>query len=561
MKFSLRICFLFGLLFLYPIHSEINFDEGKNPTVIKVLRSSLLPDKKSIRLDWEPPRGEGEIIIARSNAIIDTPEKLYIADSLGRFKSIGLDGMRNHFDYNLKPGTYFYAIVMVGDVRKREVKLFANQNYTVIPTIIEDEASLPVSSDFPAFPGDASFMPLVGGVSELSATIERNNVRLNWTPPVGATAGRTIYTVYRSNSPLTSLPLMQRAEKLVEVSHPSLTFLDQDLTQSRTIYYGVSVKQVGGEESLPLEDKKSTIRVFYIKQPNKTSAEVILEETPKTQPTTRSEPVREVKPEVDAPGTMHVRGVGYERVGKGAVISWIRAEEADESTIYTIYASTKPLDKGPSSFGAGSVVKVASISHPKTNFFIKELKEIEDLYFGITAKSNSIPEDFNLRENVSFFRYEFDRNLETPEEAPVTLADNETKKQEAKKDTNEHYVSPADQTKMDVTREESRDNKEEKFATVEYDLGQTDLNRIIRETVFNKKYETAVYRIEEYLKRNPNEYLRGKAYFFLGVSYQKIGESKKALKYLLRKETKAYSPARTEFWTNMALNQPNRGNL
>ncbi len=69
------------------IHSEINFDEGKNPTIIKVLRSSLLPDKKSIRLDWEPPGGEGEIIIARSNSIIDTPEKLYIADSLGRFKS------------------------------------------------------------------------------------------------------------------------------------------------------------------------------------------------------------------------------------------------------------------------------------------------------------------------------------------------------------------------------------------------------------------------------------------------------------------------------------------
>lgn len=563
MKLSLRIWLAFAIFFVLPIHTQAVFEESKFPTIVKILRSSVLPDKKSVRLDWEPPKGEGEIIVARSNSIIDSPEKLYIADSLGRYKANGPNATRTYFDYNLKPGTYYYAVVMVSDVRKREVKLFANQNYTVLPALLEDDSGISNNADFPAFPPNTDLQTIVAGVSGLTAVTERKFVRLNWDPPAGAIAGRTIYTIYRSNSPLTSLPLIQKAEKLAEVSHPSLTFLDQDLSQSKTIYYGVSVKQIGGEESLPLEDKKSTIRVFYIKQSEKSNAEVILEETPKSPLSNETTPVRETKIEVDAPGTMHVRGVGYERVGKGAVISWIKAEAADETTEYTIYASTKPLNKGASSFGAGSVVKVATVSHPKTNFYIKELKEIDDLYFGITSKSSSVPEDFNLRENISYFRYDFDKNLEAPPESSVAVIENDTnqKPEKDKPEKNEHSVTPADQTLIDQKVEELRDSKEEKLATVDYDLDQTDLNRIIKETVLRKKFETGVYRLEEYLKTTRTPYLKGKAYFFLGISYHKIGEDKKALKYLLRRETKMYSPARTEFWTNRALSQVSRGNL
>ncbi|WP_243836525.1 tetratricopeptide repeat protein [Leptospira meyeri] len=561
MKFSIQFWMALLLMSQFPVWADSGFEESRYPTIAKAIHASILPDKKSIRLDWDPPKQEGEIIVARSTVMIDSPEKLYIADSLGRYKASGANATRVYFDYNLKPGTYYYAIVMVTDVRRREVKLFSNQNYTVVPVHIEEENGTPVvgqNPDFPAFPADAGIQSMVGGVSGITANIERKFVRLNWTPPNGATAGRTMYTVYRSNSPLTSLPLMQKAEKLAELTHPVNSFLDQDLDKSQTLYYGVSVKQVGGEETLPLEDKKSTLRVFYIKQTEKNNAEVIVEESPK-------KPKPEVasnEPRADLGGAMHVRGLGYERVGKGAVISWLSPEAADETTVYSLYASVKPLNQGTSSFGQGSVVKVATVLHPKTNFFIKELKEIDELYFGVTAKSNGIPEDYNLKENVSYFKYNFSKDI-LPQEEPNVVAESHPKKEPEKTENykNEHAVTPTDTLSPKETAESVNDLREEPSATVNYDLGQTDLNRIIKETVIRKKYETAVYRLEEYLKYETNTYLRGKAMFFLGVSALKTGDTKKALKCFLKRETKSYSPTRVEFWTNQTLSQAGRGNL
>ncbi|MCG6153250.1 tetratricopeptide repeat protein [Leptospira bandrabouensis] len=561
MKFSIQLWMVVLLFSFVPVSGDSGFEESRYPSIAKAIHVSLLPDKKSVRLDWDPPKLEGEIIVARSTVMIDSPDKLYIADSLGRYKTSATSPTRVYFDYNLKPGTYYYAIVMVTDVRRREVKLFANQNYTVTPIQIAEENGTPVvgqNPEFPAFPADVGIQSMVGGVSGITANIEKKYIRLDWTPPNGAIAGRTLYTVYRSNSPLTSLPLMQKAEKLAELTHPVNTFLDQDLDKSQTLYYGVSVKQLGGEETLPLEDKKSTLRVFYVKQTAKNNAEVIVEESPiKPKPEVASNDTR-----ADLGGVMHVRGLGYERVGKGAVISWISPEAADESTIYSLYASVKPLNQGTTSFGQGSVVKVATVVHPKTNFFIKELKEIDELYFGVTAKSNGIPEDYNLKENVSYFKYDFSKDI-TPKEEPNVVAESRPKKEPEKTDVykNEHSVTPTESLPLKENAEQANDFKEETSATVNYDLGQTDLNQIIKETVLRKKYEIAVYRLEEYLKNESNSYLKGKAMFFLGVSALKTGDTKKALKCFLKRETKSYSPSRVEFWTNQTLSQAGRGNL
>ncbi|XDD45442.1 tetratricopeptide repeat protein [Leptospira sp. WS39.C2] len=561
MKFSIHLWTVVLLFSQFPVWADSGFEESRYPSIAKAIHASLLPDKKSIRIDWDSPKQDGEIIVARSNVMIDSPDKLYIADSLGRYKASGPNATRVYFDYNLKPGTYYFAVVMVSDVRKREVKLFANQNYTIVPVTIAEENGTPVvgdNPDFPAFPQDTNIQSMVGGVSGITANIEKRFVRLNWTAPTGAIAGRTVYTVYRSSSPLTSLPLMQKAEKLSELTHPTTTFLDQDLSKSQTLYYGVSVKQWGGEETLPLEDKKSTLRVFYIKQTDKTNAEVIVEQTPKREnPEVAS---NESTPNLS--GALHVRGLGYERVGKGAVISWLSPEAADETTIYTLYASVKPLNQGSTSFNQGTVVKVATVVHPKTNFFIKELKEIDDLYFGVTAKSSSVPEDYNLKENVSYFKYDFSKD-NLPKDEPDIVAESKPKKEPEKSEIykNEHAVVPTEIAPPKENLEPVNDFKQETQATVTYDLGQTELNRIIKETVIQKKFETAVYRLEEYLKYETNSYLRGKALFFLGVSALKTGDTKKALKCFLKKETKSYSPSRVEFWTNQTLNQVGRGNL
>jgi len=562
MVISLKRWISFGILsfFVSPLFAQANFEEGRYPSVPKAIRVSILADKKSSLLTWDPPREEGEIIIARSNSMIDTPEKLYIADSLGRYKSGGASGTRNYYDYNLKPGSYFYAVALVSDIRKREVKLFPNQNYSVIPITIEENDSVSEVGVNPAFPSLDGSIP-AGFVSNIKANIEKNHVRLEWKPPQNATAGRTIYTIYRSTSPLTSLPLLQKAIKLTEVGHPTLTFLDQGLEKSKTLYYGVSVKEGKGEEALPLEDKKSTIRIFYVRNSETNTSEVISDDSTSTEAKTKPTIIAPVDP----PGTMHVRGVGYERVGKGVVMSWLPPEGADDTVVYSVYASTKPLNQGTSSFGSGSVVKVASINHPKTNFYIKELKEMEQLFFGITAKSNIVNEDYNLKENVSYFRFDFAKDLTVPTETEVTKVtptklDPENLKAEDSKIVNQSSVVPAE---LNMPEEDNLrdDGSQILTATVEYNVSEEELNRIIKETVLKKKYEVGVYRLQKFLTPLKNSHLLGKAYFYLAVSYLKTGETKKALRYLMKRETKSFSPDRAEFWTNQTLEKMGKGKL
>ncbi|BDA79510.1 hypothetical protein LPTSP3_g24400 [Leptospira kobayashii] len=551
-----------GLLFLsfFPLATQTIFEEGRYPSSARVLRANVLSDRKSTFLAWEPPKEEGEVIVARANTVIDTPDKLYVADSLGRYKTGGASSIKTFYDYNLKPGTYYYAVVLVGDIRKREVKLFPNQNYTVIPVTIEDPDGTVTNPGFPSFPDDQGIGRLPSHVSNIHAALEKKNVRIDWQAPPGVVSGRTIYTIYRSLSPMTSLPLMQKAQKLAEVSHPTVSFLDQGLEKSQTVYYGVSIKEPNGEEGLPLEDKKSSIRIFYVKDNGKNTAEVIADDSVPASP--KNKPQQSIAPP-DPQGTLHVRGVGYERVGKGVVMSWLAPEGVDDSSIYSVYASTKPFNQGLTSFGAGVAVKVATVNHPKTNFYIKELKEIPELYFGVTVKSGVISEDFNLKENVSFFRYDFNKDLDKPEEIkPTSEQTVQTTQTPAKVDTavNEHSVVPPEirplSGKEDGLIDESDENT---LSTVGYNLSETDLNRILKETVLKRKFELAIDRLEKYLEREKNTHLVGKAYFYLGISHLKSGEYKKALRYFMKRDAKSFSPDRTEFWTNQTLEKLGRG--
>lgn len=60
------------------------------------------------------------------------------------------------------------------------------------------------------------------------------------------------------------------------------------------------------------------------------------------------------------------------------------------------------------------MIKVGILSHPTTSIVIKEIKPVENLYFAVTAKKADTPEEFNLLEGNSYFKYEFDKDL-TPE--------------------------------------------------------------------------------------------------------------------------------------------------
>ncbi len=275
-------------------------DSGPGSTTVKKLTFKILPNKKSVRLDWEAPEEEGEIIVARSYSIIDSMDKLQIADSLGKYPSNKKNGITSFTDYNLRSGKYYYAVVMAEDVRKGVV-FHADQNYTSKPTIISrpvdnnDNVDHEPEGEVAKKADKSSHF-----IKSLHVTKEKQFLRIRWDPPANADDISPMYTIYRSSEELSSLPLLKKAEKLVEVNHPDTTFLDQDLNKSQTFFYGVSVT-VHEKESLPLTKNKSYVRIFYVKDnDNTTPADNNVPEKsdePPEEDKKGEEPVKKVEPE------------------------------------------------------------------------------------------------------------------------------------------------------------------------------------------------------------------------------------------------------------------------
>jgi hypothetical protein len=537
--------------------SEEKFDSTRG------IRVSMLPDKKSTYVNWIPNEEGGEVIIARSNSVIDTPEKLYIADSLGRFPSGAKNSVTNYYDYNLKPGSYFYAVIPVDHVRKRKVKLLSNQNYTTDPIIIQEY------TDNPAEPMVvAAGKPIAKNESIGTVVVkaEGTNIRVSWVSPWNAVPSQTVYSIYRSSSPMETIEEMRKADKLAELPHPINTYLDKDIEKSQTLYYGVSVKSENLPETIPLENGKSFVRIFFIR--DKRGKSEVVQDTEPTELDKSSEKVATTQAEFDTK-EFQVKGFGYERVGKGAILKWIAPNQADDTTQYTIYASTRAFDAGVNSFIGGSVLKVAVVPHPSTSISIKEIKPVDELYFAITAKRANVPEDFRVTEGTSYFRYQFDKN-KIPEEAIA----NKEEKTKAPKEVipTKEESSLSDTPTLGRPQEELEDGSEE-FYTIDpedledfiIDEKQLDseradkLDRILRATYAKGKYELAVSNLEKFIKNETNSKLKGKAYFYAGISRYHRKEYKKALDHFLKVETSEFQSDRTVFWKNRALAKIGRG--
>jgi len=531
-----------------------NFDKKETSSI----RASMLPDNKSIYLLWEPPSEDGEIIIARSNSIIDTPEKLYVADSLGRFPIQGKNTASNYYDYNLKPGTYYYAIVTVEAVKKRTVVMLADQNYTTKPISIEETSAIATTSPLVSLNSNASNKTKT--IGNLLIKAEGSHIRVSWTPPWNAIAKQTIYSLYRSNSPMNTMENMRKADKLVELSHPINTYLDLDLAKSQTLYYGVSVKEDDQAENLPLEKNVSYRRIFFILD-KKGNAEVV-KDNQISQPASEdtSKPQTSNKEESSS---FTVRGFGYDRKAKGATLKWNPPNGADDTTQYTIYASTRSFDEGVNSFVGGTVLKVAVISHPKTSISIKEIKQVESLYFAVTAKKADIAEDFNLSDGNSFFKYEFDKDL-VPEEKKEEITTSTTTNPEITK-TNPSDIpklsSNLDKPKDDTVTEGNPENTSNQIEepSIIYNSDSSILDEILRTTYQKKEYSLAIYKLTQYAKVEKDTILKGKAMFFMGICYFHLGEFKKSLKLFNRIETVQYNAERSQFWKNRSLDRIARG--
>ncbi|WP_010573355.1 hypothetical protein [Leptospira kmetyi] len=518
MKSRTRIIFIFSILTLVSFpgaqDNTLNQNQVENYSVANSISAEILrKDENSIRISWDAPRETGEIIVARSSSMIDSPEKCMVADSLGKYPSGIAGGVTQIFDYNLKPGTYYYAVILAHHVKKNSIRLIPGRNFTTIPVVIEHAltpGTTNTENKTPEIPDDAR-------VTDLTVKKEGKHLRLNWTPYEKAIPNATVYTVYRSSEPMSSLSLMRKAEKLTELSHPESTFLDQDLGKSQTIYYGVSVRS-GAKEILPLVNGQSFTRFFYIGGPNKGGNQ-------------NQESI--TSPEY-SDDEMHVRDLTAVVDDMNVKLEWKAPDKADENTVYTIYQALKPLSGGTATFLGGNVRKLGELNHPDTTAQIR-LKSLDSkIYFGVTVKHQD-KEGFNLVENESYVAINGDKE--------ESVADNAEDKQQPKVQDNQKNP------------QEDKEREEEEFSG-----NDDELDKILRKTYWKREYTDAIHDLKPYTGNGNSAGVRGKAKFFTGLSHYKKRNYKEALKYFINKDSKFYNSERSEFWSKRCLSRISGGN-
>lgn len=512
--------------------------------VASKLEASLLPDGASIQLKWSPPVDEGEVIIARSLDMINTAEKLYIADSLGKFKSDKNNLFNTYTDINLKPGKYYYAVVMVSQVKKKRVKLYAGQNFTTIPILVQETPTEPakivdkdpVKEPVTKSPDQTDF------VTNLRAVKTNDHVRLNWDSPAEAEKTIPTYTIYRSSVPLNTLDHFAKAQKLGDVLHPETVFVDKALPGNGTFYYGVSVT-THNKEHLPLVENKSFVEHHILKDTPPVTV------TPPAVKEEKKEVVPVKEPEEERIKTAHISNIRSERVKDGVLITWDTPPQArDGETTYTIYKSALPMSGQYNSLILGKSKKLGVVLHPDNAFFypINDLKQ--ESFYGVVSKNPEDEEDWNLVENESYLKVGPLGKMAIKEKEPEAKKTDSDKKEEPKPVSPEVLVKKDEPKKEPVKKEPV--NTEPKKLTGSED----EFTKIMKDYYKQGKYNSGAKKFRELALATEDPALRAKSLFYEAMCYYQKREYKKALKILLREEVRTnYDRERVDFYTKRCV--------
>jgi hypothetical protein len=535
---------LLSLLFL-SISSLPIYGEKLNPDTPDKIKSKIAEEKNSVDISWTPPADEGEIIIARSKSVIDTADKLYVADSLGIVSYKNDVRVTSFKDINLRPGQYYYAIAMVNSVRRRQVQMIANSNYTTSPvTIFENEDPASTTVDTSRF------------VKSIDVQKVETGLRITWELPENSEKVKPIYSVYRSNSPLSTIQAMRNAKKIIELDHPDSSYTDRTKDAVPGVYYGVSVT-IKDEEFIPLQNEVSFIR--YGKEPgvkNKPKKNVeddsddvpsededAEEETPKKKKNKKKskkhsgnfeEEHHEKKPPLVVKEGFYVHEINYELEKDNINLTWSHPKDVDlDNLVYTVYQSSSPLKNIKELINSKKVKKLAEVEYPEKKFKIKREEKKKIFYYGVTVTVPSGEEFTLLEENDSFLKV-FPEGNKNPE----------SEKKEEKLEISE--APPEEDKKKPSEKPKPSESNEFNLIMSEY----------YKKGKFTVAHEKLILLAET--SGDPNDVAR--AYFYAALCQYNKKNYKEALKFLLKDEVqKNYDSDRVQFYINQCLKQRRDG--
>lgn len=477
--------------------------------VVTDLTATLSPDSISIELKWNPPQEEGDVVIARSSTVIDSMEKLGISDSLGKYKSDKTNVFNSYKDINLRAGEYYYAIVLVSQVKKKRVKLFPGINYTVNPVVVPARPENPIP-----IPTIAEVKHEIDSISNLKVRKIDNTVRLTWTPPIDADKNKIKYTVYRSLDPMSNEGLMEKAAKIGETNHPETTYLDTTIDSTQTVYYGVTVT-IEDKESIQLVEDKSFKKFYFVKT---------------------DEPVKIVEEKKEsaevpvAPKKLSITKLTAKLRKDGILFSWLGAEGAvNNTTKYFLYESKSKIAADPDSKLIEAAKKIGTILHPDITFLHPKLDKKGIFYYAVTVQNGTEEENLTLKEDQSFIKVDLSKRKKKKKKTePEELSSTEVKK------------TPAP---IPATVEDS----------------SPDFDTIMTQYYKKEKYTEALVKFKSLADRVSSNSLRGKSLFFAALCNYNMKDYSAALKILLSEDVQMnYDKERVDFYVKRCLE--NRGN-
>ncbi|MEM7180884.1 MAG: hypothetical protein AAF518_08220 [Spirochaetota bacterium] len=457
------------------------------------LKATLLSDKRSIKLEWNPPRESGEIIVARSQERIDTPAKLYISDSLGKYRSNPKDNPYiSHKDINLKPGKYYYSIVLRHSVKKQNVKLIPGVNFIMQAVTVPD---LQVKDE-------KHF------IRQLKVEQTKKSLNFSWLPPNGVDLKSVRYTLYKSRHPLTTNVSFQRAKIVSSVQHPKNSYaVPADSLKNQFMYYGVTVS-IKSFESRPLESPDTFVRVEKI------------------QETARKKEKQPVKPNEEMATTQsHVKNLTYELNRGKVILLWNPPAKAVlKETVFHIYRFSEKPEEKPIAAGKGQ--KLQSLFHPETIFELDAAKITADTYLAVTVQDPQKAENQTLyaKDNFLLLRLE-DLGKEASE-------------RKVEKESGSESTPPAEET------------SEKPVVPPETD----ELRQILRETYKQRNFVSAIDRLQTYVAKTTDPQKKAKGLFYMALSHYHQKDFRGALRILLKKEVQMnYNKERVDFYTKRCI--------
>ncbi len=209
-----------------------NIDEAKNSVapdnIARNIKAELVPgaspSKCTIKVTWElNPKEKGEYIVAKSNQVIDTAEKVKAAKVV---KAVNVTAMNTVIDNDCTPGSYYYVVLSKKSITDNKMDLRKDFNFLSAPVVID--------------PGIAFNI-----VSNIKAVETGKKIMLSW-DRINRTA--LFYTVHRSKQVINSASILKQSEKLDTLADVG-QYLDENATVDIPYFYAVTVKALKAKDN------------------------------------------------------------------------------------------------------------------------------------------------------------------------------------------------------------------------------------------------------------------------------------------------------------------------